>query len=949
MKDDDSQPSQVEGYLNQVIANNFGTAFANVAGNVFLNQSPPRALSLHQLPADISDFTGRKDEIESILGHLNRGETVAISAVAGMPGVGKSALAIHVAHRLAVAEFPDVQLYIDLRGADGNALEPADVLAQWLRAFGLDESSIPKDLRERSSVFRSLLSGKRAIVVLDNARDEVQVRPLLPGSQTCVAIVTSRRVLGALEGSTAVNLQILSEPEAVELLERLIDKARVQQELAAARKIVQLCGRLPLAIRIVGGTLKTKRHWVLSEYAQRLADEKARLGHLKLSDLDVRASFELSYCELTDSDASLFRYLGILEGKDFGAELAEMLTQGAGDAKDAMERLLEVQLLEAISRNRYQFHDLIRVFAQKKLHESETLEKCQDLRLKVSQLLTERAVEFYNLLDSEIRLGISNRISQKRKEHIREIEERLFRSAVNWFAVEEEHLIAAVSWIKTQKEWEMLRTLISCLSNPLRITCQWNKLEKITIIGLDSIKESNNQRFKIACQSNLGLCYLRQIKLEESKIIFLELLNKLNEKDDVYISGVIKNNIGIIYQEQRDFPKALDYFFESLKIFQGLDQKEAIANCFNNIGVIYRASRKFVQAIDLFQQSVQIFFDLGDRHGASNALNNIGAMQHDFGSNEKAIECFQKSLTLSAQLGDLHGVGQALGNLGIVFHDQGKHEEALDLYTKSRNIFREINNKTLEAEHIKNIGTIYAGQEDYDNAINSFTASISIFEIIDNLYGVAHVLLEIGRLHVRTRQWTQAQNNLEESLDLFEKFDDSIGKGRCLAELGDLHHHQENLENAETYYRNSITFLWKGHKYNQLTPVICKLSIVLRKLQRLNEAEELLRKSLNELEHIEDRNLLTFILDALAEICKYQGQAQEAEDCYYKVLGIKRDLGDSQGEGLSLLSIGALFANQNDLKRATLIWQEALTKVLPESPEYQTLTEWLESVQLIEE
>jgi hypothetical protein len=174
----------VKGDGNQAIGHNFGPAIANVQGDVNFNQQP-KFLSLHQLPPDIADFTGRTTEIETIRQQLLGGKSLVISAVAGMAGVGKSALAIHVAQ----------QLYVDLRGADGDGLEPGDVLARWLRAFGLDESNMPIDLQERASVYRSQLAGKRTIVLLDNARNEAQVRPLLPGNG-CAVIITSRRVLG---------------------------------------------------------------------------------------------------------------------------------------------------------------------------------------------------------------------------------------------------------------------------------------------------------------------------------------------------------------------------------------------------------------------------------------------------------------------------------------------------------------------------------------------------------------------------------------------------------------------------------------------------------------------------------------------------------------------------------------------------------------------------------
>jgi NB-ARC domain len=225
---------KVEGDRNQLIGQvNGGNVFGNVGRDVVINQPQPKFLSLHQLPSDIADFTGRTTEIETIHQQLLGGKSLVISAVAGMAGVGKSALAIHVAQQLAVADYPDVQLYVDLRGVDGDGLKPGDVLARWLRAFGLDESNMPIDLQERASVYRSQLAGKRAIVLLDNARDEAQVRPLLPGSG-CAVIITSRRVLGALDGATVLNLKVLSDPEARDLLAKLVGVERLEAEPDAA-------------------------------------------------------------------------------------------------------------------------------------------------------------------------------------------------------------------------------------------------------------------------------------------------------------------------------------------------------------------------------------------------------------------------------------------------------------------------------------------------------------------------------------------------------------------------------------------------------------------------------------------------------------------------------------------------------------------------------------------
>jgi tetratricopeptide (TPR) repeat protein len=679
MKNHDSSRSQVEGDRNQVIANNFGTAFANVRGNVFLNQPPPRALSFHQLPADISDFTGRTDEIETILGHLKRGETVAISAVAGMPGVGKSALAIHVAHRLAVVEFPDVQLYIDLRGANGEAQAPADVLAQWLRALGLDESSIPKDVRERSSVFRSLLSGKRAIVVLDNARDEMQVRPLLPGSQTCAAIVTSRRVLGALEGATVINLQVLPEPEALKLLERLIDAARVQQELEAAKEIVRICGQLPLAIRIVGGTLKTKRHWNLSEYAQRLADEKQRLSHFKLSDLDVRASFELSYRELTDPDILLFCHLGLLEGRDFRAELVGVLIAEEVGARDAIERLVEAQLLEAIAGNRFQFHDLIRVFAAEKLTVVISSVGQNLAKQRIVDWFIELTSIMHRLLSPVTRRAIFRQWVENRDVSSDVNEQRLMLIALDWFEQEQPHLLSALSWANDAERWDAVVSLASNSVNFFKTRSYWQNWENACLLAIVAARKIGDRPGQGLTLLNLANVYQFQNRLPEAIECYQQSLDISRELRDRDGEGGILNNLGFAYDSQNRLSEAIECYQQSLDISRELRDRHGEGLTLNNVGVIYRSQRRWQEAIECYQQSLDIKREVGDLQGEANTLNNLGIVYDSQNRLSEAIECYQQSLDICRDLGNHYGEGISLNNLGLLYKDQGQLEKAISL------------------------------------------------------------------------------------------------------------------------------------------------------------------------------------------------------------------------------------------------------------------------------
>jgi transcriptional regulator with XRE-family HTH domain len=340
--------------------------------------SVPDGAAPSLLPLAVPDFTGREAEVAHVHGLLTAGgdqgpDAIVISAVAGKPGIGKTTLAVQVAHRLRTAgSFPGGQLYVNLQGAQTQPKNPGDVLARFLRALGMDGTSIPDDLEERAEHYRTLLADRQMLVVLDNAANEAQVRPLLPGSPTCGVLVTSRRRLSGLEGARLLDLDVLPTAAAAELLARVAGPDRVAAEPAAAAAIVSSCGRLPLAIRIAGARLAARPGWSLVRLAERLADEHRRLDELAAGDLEVRASIALSYRALPGLERRVFRRLGLLEAPDFTAWVpAALLDLPPAQGEELLDRLADAQLLEiagedAAGQLRYRFHDLLRVYARER-------------------------------------------------------------------------------------------------------------------------------------------------------------------------------------------------------------------------------------------------------------------------------------------------------------------------------------------------------------------------------------------------------------------------------------------------------------------------------------------------------------------------------------------------------------------------------------------------------
>jgi transcriptional regulator with XRE-family HTH domain/tetratricopeptide (TPR) repeat protein len=328
-----------------------------------------KAAALCAPPPDVRDLAGREADLARVRAAASDGGIVAI---VGQPGVGKTTLAVAAAHRLR-ADFPDGCLWLDLRGMDGEPVAARDALGRLLRALGVASEHIPFEQAEQVALFRMLLADRRVLVVLDNAVDEAHVRPLLAAGNGSLTLVTCRQALAGLAGARWLWLDPLESTEAIGLLSGIAGADRVRAESTAAAELVELCGFLPLALRIAGNRLVTRPHWSLEYVVSQLRDERTRLTSLSAGDLQLRPAFEVSYRRLSPAARLVFRRLAALPGPDFGAEVAAIATElSEPDVRAGLDELADANLIQVTSvPGRFQFHDLIRIFAAERLEAEE--------------------------------------------------------------------------------------------------------------------------------------------------------------------------------------------------------------------------------------------------------------------------------------------------------------------------------------------------------------------------------------------------------------------------------------------------------------------------------------------------------------------------------------------------------------------------------------------------
>jgi tetratricopeptide (TPR) repeat protein len=742
-----------------------------------------------QLPRDIEDFTGREDAVAEAVALLEPGPAMPLLAVFGQAGVGKTAFATHLAHRLG-PRFTDGQLYVNLRGAEQERLDPSTVLAEFLVALGVPQPAVPASSDARERLYRGRLAGRQVMVVLDNAADEEQVRPLLPGDAGCAVVVTSRRPLHGLDGAQLLHLDLFDEANALDLLARIAGAARISAEPGPARSIVRLCGKLPLALRIAGARLAARQHWTLDRLATRLADERNRLDELQAGDREVRASFMLGYRERSPLEQRTFRMLGLLTVADFPSWVVGVLLGDRElESEDLVEELVEAQLLEPAQEDetgepRYRFHDLIRVFSRERL---EAEESADDRLAAITRL-----VDAYIALASwaNTRLGIIDDRSDTSERPTlpigfgRDHAEALSKRPLSWLRAEKASLMAVVALAASSGLWRDAWTLSRALNTFFTWHGHWEDSLYVKELALEATRRAGDRRAEALVLLDFGGAFLNQNnwsdaidRLERSRALFGEL-------DDAFDEAQALLFLGVVYRDWARFDQAVACYRDVLLVCTALGDERMEASTYHNLGIAVREQGHLHTALECFDRCLPVFERYRDHVGRARALHSRGVALRYLGRDEEADGLYDESLQLCRDIGEVKWEGIVLLAIGRLRSRQGRHDEALHCCEEALPLFLGMGDTQGEAQTYRSLGILARQRSELADSAACLDRARQLLAELGHERGEAQVVHARAVTRTHAGDLDGAEIDFRTSLQLFRGLGDRPWQARSLGWLG---------------------------------------------------------------------------------------------------------------------------------------------------------------------
>ena len=728
--------------------------------------APPVAVA-RQLPAAAGHFTGRDAELAWLTGlapctRLRAGtsDTVVICAVDGMAGIGKTALAVHAAHRVS-ARFPDGQLFVDLHGYTKGypPREPGDALSMLLRALGVPARRIPEDTEERAALYRQHLADTRTLILLDNARDEAQVRPLLPGAPGCLVLVTSRKRLKGLHDAHVLALDVLPEMDALALLRTTLAPTRSTADDLALREIVGLCGRLPLALRIAGALLRHRPDWMPQHLAALLRDHQRRLAALTDGEHDLRAVFDLSYTALDERHRSLLRRLALVPGPDSDPyAAAALLDCDPHTASGLLEDLVDHNLLLAHAPGRYRLHDLIRAHARTLAQRDPADERAATL---------DRLLRYCEYTAHTASIPLARYARPAPDAPIPAHAPALSGAEAGraWLRAERENLEAAHAHARASGLDDHAVALAAGLTEILRSDGPLGEAGDM----LQSAAETAHRHGRhAACATAL-------------------------------------TDLGVARRLSGDLPGSGAALTRALEICRETGHRSGEASALAELGMVKLFTGDAAGAGTAHEQAVTIFREIGHRPGEATALIHLGVARRLAGDLSGSSDALARALEICRETGHRNGEASALAELGAARRMAGDLPAAADAHLQALEICREIGHRDGEATVLAELGTVRRLAGDLPGAHDALTRAVEIYRQFGHRPGEAHALTELGRVRHLAGDTPAATQALGRALETFRATGNRNNEAWALNHYAAAIAAAGDLPQALALYRQALT------------------------------------------------------------------------------------------------------------------------------------------------
>jgi DNA-binding SARP family transcriptional activator/tetratricopeptide (TPR) repeat protein len=736
-----------------------------------------------QLPPAPREFIGRAAHVDRLVSWLSEsGSTPPVCVISGLGGVGKSALAVHVAHRLT-GLYPDGQVHVDLRGISDTPAPPVEVLGRLLRAFDQTQASLPESVDVRMDLYRTLVAHRRILLLLDDAADERQVRPLLPGGARCAVIITARNRLAGLTDAHLVELDMLTPDEATTLLGRVAGEERIDAASGPAALIVERCGYLPLAVRIAGARLAARR-WSPQLLADRLADEQRRLDELRVGDQQIRATIEVSFRSLDRLAQTALRRLGDLGSVDLpGWIVAVVLDTSPAEADAVIEQLIDAYLVDyryadTGGQIRYRLHDLVRIYA------SERAEPHDD-RAEVTAA-TSRVIAGWQWLVDRIAAATPG-------DTMRHLPEPATSTRID-AAVVDAVLSDPRSWLAAEQEGLILA------------------VERAAAAGLD------DQAVELASALCCSL-YPTYNLLDSWERTHRTALASARRSGNTHGEAILRAEVGQLRYEQDRFDEAREHLAGALTMFHAAGQSRGEASTLIMLGATCRDQGYLPQAQGFLDQATALCRTLGDDSATGHCARIAGSVLLETGDFPAAAAALDEALTAYQRIGSRRGEALTLRTIGLLHRATGRLAAAERACDEALGVFRDIGDELLEAYCLRALAKTRLRSGAGDQALPMLRAALTTCVAAGDRWGQGITVRTIGELHLAAGRLDEARHDLVSTMPIWAALGVPLWEARTLRDLAMVHEALGEAEQAQRARATALaTFLARGaREYAELT------------------------------------------------------------------------------------------------------------------------------------